>query len=65
MEGVEELEPNRYQLACKEMPIMIRVRFMNKGEATGFVSIVSGGQECGNSNLEVAPSKFLLECGMT
>merc|ERR1719481_19645 len=63
MDGVEELEPNRYQLACKEMPIMIRVRFMNKGEATGFVSIVSD-QECGNSKVEVVPSKFLLESGM-
>merc|ERR1719158_1144996 len=63
MDGVEELEPLRYELACKEMPIMIKIRFINKGDATGFVSIVSD-QECGNSKLEVAPSKFLLESGM-
>merc|ERR1719508_102883 len=62
MEGLEEVETNRYQLACQQLPAKKLVRFVNKGETTGFVKITSGG-DAPEDKLDITPSAFLLGAG--
>ena len=62
LDGVEEVEPKRYQVLCQQSSSRKFVRFMNKGESTGFVKIVYESDDASNK-LEVSPSTFLLESG--